>query len=396
MTSQVFHGLGFYWARHCGLFDFPNDEMRPSKEDGADTIHQAWRIWVARECQLRSLLGMYILDGVISQYSGNPTFAQHMSNHLPMPSNELTFTASNPKEWLQRLMQSNNRPSSLRFCDVFRAFFYPEDDSNNGIPPNLTYLALKVVLEGLKSLVAESKRIEPRPVGMPPPAEINLVLDRIREYIQNHPELTILERRTAMLRWHAICLDTWKVAARGARRLCFSHGIAQHIFGGCERYETDIDPQRHIDQDDARRTLLHAREIQRIASQLPLGLAHDPHVPGAVFAAATTYAAFALAGKTRILFPDAIDWRIAVISPSIPTDRTESCEDTDYMTGRLNPTAAFVHGTLDSTIGASDAVMVDISYEMSTIRLLLRGLSLQWGVCIEMEGVVDAWIAKCT
>jgi hypothetical protein len=394
MTSQVFHGLGFYWARHCGLFDLPDVAPLPSRNDTTNLVYEAWRGWIARESQLRSLLGMYILDGVISQYSGNPTFAQHMANQLPMPSDELAFSAISASEWLERQLQLDTYQSSLRFCDVFRVFFYPEEKLDNSRPPDLTFLALKVILEGLKSLVAESSRVEPHPVGVPSPEEINVVLDRIRGYIIAHSGLTLLERQTAMLRWHAICLDTWKVAARGARRLCFSHGITQHIFGGCERYETDIDPQRHIDKEDARRTLLHAREIQHIASQLPLGLAHDPHVPGAVFAAATTYAAFALAGKSRILFPITVDWNVAVVSPSSHIDL--EIDEYETFTSGLNPTAAFIRGTLETAGVSNNAVTVDISYEMSTIRLLLRGLSLQWGVCLEMEEVVDAWISKCT
>jgi hypothetical protein len=394
MTSQVFHGLGFYWARHCGLFDLPDVAPLPSRNDATNLVYEAWRGWIARESQLRSLLGMYILDGVISQYSGNPTFAQHMANQLPMPSDELAFSAISASEWLERQLQLDTYQSSLRFCDVFRVFFYPEEKLDNSRPPDLTFLALKVILEGLKSLVAESSRVEPHPVGVPSPEEINVVLDRIRGYIIAHSGLTLLERQTAMLRWHAICLDTWKVAARGARRLCFSHGITQHIFGGCERYETDIDPQRHIDKEDARRTLLHAREIQHIASQLPLGLAHDPHVPGAVFAAATTYAAFALAGKSRILFPITVDWNVAVVSPSSHIDL--EIDEYETFTSGLNPTAAFIRGTLETAGVSNNAVTVDISYEMSTIRLLLRGLSLQWGVCLEMEEVVDAWISKCT
>jgi hypothetical protein len=394
MTSQVFHGLGFYWARHCGLFDLPIIAPLPSPDDTAEFVYEAWRGWVARESQLRSLLGMYILDGVISQYSGNPTFAQHMANPLPMPSGELAFSAITSSEWLERQLHLDTHQNSLRFCDVFRAMFYPEENVNDIVPPDLTFLAIKVILEGLKSLVAESTRIEPHPVGVPSPEEVNLVLDRIRQYIIVHPQLILLERRTAMLRWHAICLDTWKVAARGARRLCFSHGITQHIFGGCERYETDIDPQRHIDKEDARRTLLHAREIQRIASQLPIGLAHDPHVPGAVFAAATTYAAFALAGKSRILFPITVDWNVAVVSFNSHTN-VHGDEQGNFTSG-LDPTTAFIRGTLGAVSPSNNAVMVDISYEMNTIRLLLRGLSSQWGVCAEMEEVVDAWISKCT
>jgi hypothetical protein len=383
MTSQVFHGLGFYWARHCGLFELPKRQSLPSQDAAPNIIEQAWREWVTHECQLRTLLGMYNLDGIISQYSGNPTFAQHMSNSLPMPSSELAFRATSPSEWIQCSIQVNTFASQLRFSDVFRALFFFEGNLHDNIPSSLTFFALKVILEGFKSLVADSKRIEPRPVGVSSPADINQALDRLRRYIEIRADLTQLEKLTAMLRWHAVCLDTWKVAARGARRLCFSHGIPQHIFGGCERFETDIDPQRHIDKDDARRTLLHAREIQLLTAQLPLGLAHDPSVPGAIFAAATTYAAFSLAGKKRIVFPDVVDWRVAVLFPYSPAENVE----------KVDLTASFVSGTLEPSNAAK---MVDISYEMSTIKLLIRGLSLQWGVCAEMEEVVDAWIAICT
>lgn len=393
MTGQVFHGLGFYWARHCGLFDLPEVVLAPGQNDPPATIERAWRLWVARERQLRALLGMYIMDGVISQYSGNPTFAQHMSNPLPMPGDELAFAANSATEWLQhhRHRSTSSHPDRLRFSDVFRACFHRDDNPNYALSMHLNFFALKVVLEGIKSLVAESKRIEPRPVGVPSPAEINLALERIRIYIATHPELTQIERLTAMVRWHAICLDTWKVAARGARRLCFGHGITQHIFGGRERVETDIDPQRHIDRDDARRTLLHAREIQRITSQLPLGLAHDPHVPGAVFAAATTYAAFALAGKKRIVFPNDVDWRRVVLSGQAADERA-----TNLMESRSSTTIRFIRSELKSTDMATNTALLDISYELSAIKLLIRGLSLNWGVCEEMESVVDAWIAKCT
>jgi hypothetical protein len=383
MTSQIFHGLGFYWARHCGLFDLPESHPLPSPDDTPDVAQRVWRTWVAHECRLRTLLGMYTLDGIISQYSGNPTFAQHMSNSLPMPSDESVFRASNSSEWIQCSMQVRPSTGSQTFSDVFRVFFYSEGDPRDTLLPDLTFVAIKVVLEGFKSLVADSKRLDPRPVGVPSPAEINRALHRLRQYIENLPGLTHLERLTTILRWHAVCLDTWKVAARGARRLCFSYGIPQHIFGGCERFETDIDPQRHVDQDDARRTLLHAREIQRITAQLPLGLAHDPHVPGAIFAAATTYAAFALAGRKRIAFPDSPDWHVAVLCPDLPAESNRQ--------GRL--TASFVRGTLEPNDAAK---IVDISYELSAIKLLIRGLSLQWGVCAEMEEVVDAWIVRCT
>ena len=352
-------------------------------------------MWLARESQLRSLLGLYIIDGVISQYSGSPTVAQHMSNQLPIPCNEDLFNSDNPDDWLRIMTGTDASSGSQRFCDIFRKFFYGQDQAVDLIPDEMSSFSLKVVLEGLKSLVAESKRIEPRPVGVPSQTEINTVLIRIRECIENHPSLTAVARSTAMLRWHAVCLDALGVTARGARRLCAAHGISQYIFGGGKRIEKDVNAERHVNSDDARRTLLHALEIHRIASQLPLGLAHDPHVPGAVFAAATTYAAFALAGRTRMTFPDIVDWQEAVLLPSQGTTAPDAYTTSDSGTP-INSTIQFIRGTLATTQLRKDVVFRDLSYELSSIRLLLRALSLQWGVCKEMEEVVDAWIAKCS
>lgn len=390
MTSQVFHGLGIYWARYCGLFDLPDLLPFPTFDDPPEVKYTAWRTWLAREAQLRTLLGLYILDGVISQFSGSPTFAQHMSNALPTPSDEQTFEATNQDEWLERLLRRSPLETRMRFCDIFRKLFYPTDQLTQDVPNHLSLFSLKVVLEGIKSLVAESRRIEPPPIGVPQQSEINLVLDRLRMYIIKSPVLTEVEQRTAMLRWHAICLDALCNTARGARRLCYPFGIKQYIFGGGERFEGEINPMRWVNSDAARRTLLHAAEIQRIASQLPLGSAHDPHIPGAVFASATTYAAFALAGKTRVVFPEEVEWGVTVLLP---------VGDGDWGGGHVDEvernTVRFVRGNLHEDEDGKGTVIRDLSYELSSMRLLLRGLSLQWGVSIEMEEVVTQWISKC-
>lgn len=391
ITSQVFHGLGFYWARYCGLFDLPEKPIVPRLDQDHDTKYRSWRLWLARETQLRSLLGLYIIDGVISQYSGSPTAAQHMSNQLTTPSHERCFDADNPDDWIQSMAYGTPFADSLRFCDIFRYFFYDQDQLINHIPVNMSFFTLKVILEGLKSLVAESKRIEPRPVGVPSQNEISAVLYRLREYIQGHSSLTEVEKSTAMLRWHAVCLDALGNTARGARRLCATHGISQHIFGGGKRIERNVRPERYINTNDARRTLLHALEIHRISSQLPLGLAHDPHIPGAVFAAATTYAAFALAGRIQVAFPEVVDWPLAVLFPN--SHNSNPTSDLDEL---ASGTVRFILGTLEATQNQKDVLFRDLSYELSSIRLLLRALSVQWGVCKEMEEVVDAWIVRCT
>ncbi|KAH7116126.1 hypothetical protein B0J11DRAFT_539292 [Dendryphion nanum] len=396
MTSQVFHGLGIYWARYCGLFDLPELATFPSSEDPPEIKYQAWRTWLGREVQLRTLLGLYILDGIISQFSGNPTFAQHMSNTLPLPSDEDTFNATNEDDWLQHVLRRDPVESRMRFCDLFHKFFHPDDDLTSDIPTNLSLFSFKVALEGFKSLVAESKRIEPPPIGVPSHKDINLVLDRLRLRVEASTILTQVEKSTVMLRWHAICLDSLGNTARGARRLCYPFGIKQHIFGGGERHEGDINPLRWINSDRARRTLLHASEIHHIASQLPLGSAHDPYIPGAVFAVATTYAAFALAGFTRVVFPRSVDWAVTVL---LPKQDPKNQQDGDWGGGDVDVveknTVRFIRGVLEDEVEGKATLVRDLSYELSSMRLLLRGLTLQWGVSFEMEKVVDAWIAKC-
>jgi hypothetical protein len=181
---------------------------------------------------------------------------------------------------------------------------------------------------------------------------------------------------------NALILVQSRVAGRGARRLCFTHGIPQHIFGGCERIEADIDPQRHVDRDGVRRTLLHAREIQHITTKLLLGLAHDPHVPSAISAAVTICAAFAFAIEKCIVFTESMDWHVAVLASHLPP---ESSKEVDL-------TVSFVCGTLEPGNAAN---IIDISYELNTIKLLIHGLSPQWSECMKMKEVVDAKEARC-
>jgi hypothetical protein len=71
------------------------------------------------------------------------------------------------------------------------------------------------------------------------------------------------------------------------------------------------------------------------------------------------------------------------------SDARESLNET------TNTTVTFICGNLEAVESGEKTLVRDLSYELSSIRLLLRALSLQWGVCTEMEEVVDAWIAKC-
>lgn len=172
--------------------------------------------------------------------------------------------------------------------------------------------------------------------------------------------------------------------------MCHLFGIQQHIFGGSPRDEDGIGPRCWVQSPRARTALLHATNIQAIAAQLPLGLAYSVNVPAAVFAAATTYTAFNLAGVSKVVLPATIDWGATLtaqpeaVDPNLPMS-----DDTLY-------THCFITGSFETMSVPNDKYVIrDLSYDLTALRTLLRGISLQWGVAAEMEQVVSAWIERC-
>ncbi|KAL4801818.1 cytochrome P450 [Aspergillus unguis] len=375
-TSQVFHGLGIHWASHCGMYDSAEPVPLPAT-DNPSTKQDSWRRWIAQETMLRTLLGLYIVDGVVSQFSGNPTFARHTANPLPVPSFDSAFAAMSPDEWILQMQQ---HPSTqTRFCDVYHSLFRPDS------PPgyDISLFHHKVVLEGIRCLVSETNRTTPPPVGMPSKRDLLLALRRLRQHILASCALSPTDRLTALLQWHSICLDTAVSTARGTRRLCYLHGIAQGIFGGSERAESGINPSGWAQSTAGRATLLHAINMQAIAAQLPLGLAYDVNIPGAVFAAAGTYTSFILAGVSKIVFPAVVDWDTALMALQVDEEVTAGENE-------VQGTLDFVAGRFDvSGLSRDRYVVRDLSYDLTALRTLLRGLSLQWGVAVEMEEVMS-------
>ncbi|KAL4941790.1 cytochrome P450 [Aspergillus oleicola] len=300
-TSQVFHGLGIHWASHCGMYDAAQAVAVPNVMESPATKHEAWHRWIAQETMIRTLLGLYIVDGVVSQFSGNPTFARHTANPLLPPSGDAAFAALAADDWIQQMQQFPS--SAVRFCDVYHGLFR-QGHAATPAPYDVSLFHHKVVLEGIRCLVSETNRTNPPPVGMPSKRDLFLALRQLRRNILQSRTLTPTDRLTALLQWHSICLDTVVSTARGTRRMCHLFGIQQNIFGGSEREETRINPARWT-------------QSATVAAQLPLGLAYDKYV------------------------------------------------------------------------------VRDLSYDLTAMRTLLRGLSLQWGVAVEMGEVVSAYIERC-
>jgi hypothetical protein len=395
MTSQTFYGLSMHWAQYCGLYDIGRAENPaiPRANDTVETKMRAWKTWAARETQLRTLLGLCIIDGVVSQFSGNFVNTWAATNSLPLAADDEAFAATTADDWINVMNRRGNLrdTSTTRFYDVYHSLLV--DGSAAGLVRNISgLLNIKILLEILASLAADFEKVTPGPTGLRCKVGATKALGALRQILSQSTTLSTVDKTIGLLRWHAVCLNLVGSTARGARRMCHYYGITQHIFGGKKRQEPGpVNPQRWAQGLLARKSLLHAIEIHKIASEIPLGIMHDTCLPGALFAAATTYASFALPGLTKIFVPASIDWDTVILSG---LDEASHVPPVSLAYEPTQNTLRF----LESSLGIPPANWTarNLFYELSSIRMLLHSLSQHWGVTQEMEEVVGSWEARCT
>ncbi|KAL4890511.1 C2H2 type zinc finger domain protein [Aspergillus ambiguus] len=387
-TSQVFRPLGFFWARHCGMLDCEpfSVESLPYPNASASEKEQKWRSWAAREIQQRALLAYYILDGLVAQMSGDGASTRHVANPLILPSCEAAFDAGNPDEWLAHMRSQKTEQPSFRL--VFRSLF-PPIGSFRSLDYQFSAFALRVVLEGLQSLVSDSDESDLASVGVPGRSDVRRALAQVHETITMSIHLSAPERLEVLLRWHTICLDTMINSTVLCRHVCSRYNIPQYVSGGSRTVKPGFDMAKWVNTEDARRALLHAIAIQDIVEQLPRGRAHVIHMPSSLFAAATIYVVFASSGVGTVHLPRTIVWQDALLTQ---TDLNLGCESIRSSTG--SETRRFIEeGRTDSPPGV--AAVRNLLYEMNSMQKLFRCLISQWGIAHDMEEIVDQWITRC-
>lgn len=386
-TSQVFRPLGFFWASHCGMLDCGLYAMENLPSAGAPVAqkeHQ-WRIWAAREIQQRALLAYYVLDGLVSHISGDGASARHVANPLSLPSDEATFDANTADEWLAHMRSQKHDQSSFRM--VFRSLF-PPVGSFRPLDYQLSAFALRVVLEGVQSLVSDCDDKD-LAVGVPGRSDVRRALAQVHETISMSIHFSAAERLEILLRWHTVCLDTMVNSTVICRHVCSRYNIPQHVSGGTRTVQPGFDLVKWANTDDARRAVLHAVAIQDIVEQLPRGRAHVVHMPSSLFAASTIYVVFSLAGVSTVNLPRTIVWRDALLSHS---DLHLGHEDIRPPSG--SDTKRFVESEHNGLPPAGGAVR-NLLYEMNSMQKLFRCLSSQWGIAHDMEDIVAQWINLC-
>jgi hypothetical protein len=379
-TSQVFRPLGFFWARHCGMYDsesYSMDNLPSVDAPAAEKEHQ-WRIWSAREIQQRALLAYYVLDGLVAQMSGDAASARHVANPLTLPSSEAAFDAPTADEWLSHI-HTQNQPSSFRA--IFRSLF-PPAGSFRPLDYQFSAFGLRVVLEGLQSLISDCDEND-LAVGVPGQSDVRRALAQVHETITMSIHFTPAERLEILLRWHTICLDTMINSIVLSRYICLRYNIPQHVSGGCRTVPPGFDLVKWATSEDARRAVLHAVAIQDIVEQLPRGRAHVVHMPSSLFAAATIYVVLSLAGVATVHLPRNIVWQDALLS------HADLGLGSDVRASAGSETTRFVE--CGDGVGGGRNLL----YELNSMQKLFRCLASQWGIAIDMEDIVAQWIQLC-
>ena len=378
---------------------FPLENLPYPNASSAEKEHQ-WRVWAAREIQQRALLAYHILDGLVAQMSGDGASARHVANPLNLPSSEAAFDASTADEWTMHMRSQTTDQPSFRL--VFRSLF-PPVGSFRPLDYQFSAFALRVVLEGLQSLVSDSDESDLASVGIPDRSDVRRALAQVHETITMSIHLSAPERLEILLRWHTICLDTMINSTVLCRHVCSRYNITQHVSGGSRTIKSGFDMMKWVHTDDARRALLHAIAIQDIIEQLPRGRAHVIHMPSSLFAAATIYLVFSLAGVATVHLPASIVGQDALLTRSDLNLGSNS--DMRLAPGSGSETRRFVEGgrrpddhtspTSTTTTPSMVGAVRNMLYELNSIQKLFRCLCSQWGIAFDMEDIIDQWITLC-
>lgn len=379
-TAQIFHGLGFYWAKQCGMYNEAESLPVPPLDASDAEKVEAWKVWMAHEVQNRAVLGHYILDGYIAQFSGNSSCVRHVTNPLYQPSSDDTFMARNADDWIREMAKPNS--VALSFREIFVMLFSPESLMST---ISISSFSIRVLLEGLQSLVSDAHEANGTAIGTPSKAEISQALLRLYKE-QLHPEDThSVETLELLIRWHSICLDLASPTTKLCRNMCASYFIQQQLHDGSDLVDINFDLARWNKTPDARRALLHSMAIQDIIERLPLGRSHVLHLPAAVFAASTIYSGFCLGGASSVFYPNQFRWEDVWSYDAANASQTIRIQEPIIVT--------FLQGRYCSEPPGSTSK--NLIYDLNSLQVILKSLS-RWGISHEMDIILQGWISAAT
>ncbi|KAL3455058.1 hypothetical protein BJX64DRAFT_298242 [Aspergillus heterothallicus] len=352
-TAFVFHGLGFYWARTCGMYSVETapisaDDVHKPQSD----IKHLWETWAAAEVQRRAVLGHYILDGLICQASGSPPSARHVINKVGAASSDAAFAALTPDSWITEMSRSTQ--DNLPMWGLFSAVLNPEYTQS---PLDLSSFSVAVLVEGMQSLVAESHEV---------------IVQGLLNLYRVHVSFALTTERR-LIRWHNVCMEIAAPSTPLYSALCETFEVP-FLLGGISGPTAvgRFDLGHWVGTPYSVRALLHAMAIDSQA----------PHIPIAIFASAIVLSTLCLFGSAKLEVPRSPRWEDvwSELPNASHTDMDLSSPD-----GQTAPD--FLRSLNDRYTG--NLVSVDLPSEINSLQLALRTVTSRWGVSQQMEQVIQ-------
>lgn len=363
----------FQRIRREGLYEAAS--RRGHIESVAESMsmkEKTWRDWASQEALRRSILGYYILDGLMADLSGRPTTVRHLNNILPIPSDDALFHAATADEWLTEIQKQGD--DGLTFSQLYESIL-------EGKPIQckpLSCLTIRVILEGVHSCVGEHKSKNPRTTReIPSLADLYNVLIQLR--LDHILRLSPPDRIEHEIRWHVICINVVLHLLETQQHL---NDPAQAGFADCVN--------TWMSSLNLRCALLHSTAILDLCQQLSLGRSLCMHIPSALFAAATVYTSIlhclVQTKETQCLWiPDIGDWddvRRLVFGELPSTSNT--LQDGSAIASFLSCSPLEL---------SSKAPVRNLRSDITTMLGLLQQLSVYMGISRELGDTVTRWLS---
>lgn len=363
----------FQRIRREGLYEASSRlRFAASIHESSSEKEKRWKAWASQESFRRSILGYYILDGLMADLSGRPTTVRHISNMLPIPSDDSLFYASTADEWLTELQKQKD--DGLTFSELYESLL--EGKSIKDRP--LSYLTVRVILEGIHSCVSDHKSNSGLDAkGIPSRAALYNILIQLRS--DHILRLSASDKVEHEIRWHVICISLVIDLQELQQRL---NDPLQEPFAGC------VDSW--LGSAELRCALLHSTAILDLCQQLSFGRSHCIHIPSALFAATTVYVSILhclcrTKEKQRLWIPQVADWdgvrRVVYKDPPVLDTTQDTSEIVTFLTGSMPEQAAKVPAR-------------NLRGDVITILGLLQQLSVYMGISREFSQTVTEWLSR--
>lgn len=374
-TAFVFHGLGFYWARTCGMYSIRTEDPPSLDAPEADKT-AAWKFWAASEVQRRAILGHYILDGLLSQASGYPASASHLINSICATCSDAAFAARTADEWLLEMARSgtSQKPVSEIFVSLFSLDYLRA-------PLELSRFSISVVMEGLQSLTADLHEVTGPVFGTIPRSQIMRALLHLYDgNIEPLVSTTSIGHLQILIRWHTVCIELIAPSTSLYRMICETFKLPQllggiPVKGGIHAF----DANSWVKSADAVRALLHASAISRLLNKVPLGQVHATHIPVAIFAAAMVFGTACLSKTDTIGLPKVFHWH------DVWASVLEEDPSRLHSRNRLSSDELLQHLNRNNRAGTRTVQLLN---EINFLQISLKTIASRWGVSAQMEDVI--------